>query len=81
MNSVEDLMVFEELRSSHLSSLMTFEKREFSNSLCHISDEMRHSPASGLMTLCILILAVLRGYQTPTKSKIYFVNLLLLDVL
>jgi hypothetical protein len=33
------------------------------------------------MTLCILLLAVLRGYQTPKKSKIYFVNLLLLDVL
>jgi hypothetical protein len=42
MSSVEDL------RSSPVSSLKTFDKRDFSKSLCHISDEIGHSPASGL---------------------------------
>jgi len=38
----------EELRSFPVSSLKTFDKRDFLKSLCYISDEIWHSLASGL---------------------------------
>jgi hypothetical protein len=46
---VEERFVFgEELRSSPVSSLKSFDERDFLKSLRHISDEIWHSPASGL---------------------------------
>jgi len=50
--------VLRRLLSSHVSSLMTFDKRDFSNPSASGLMTLKHSPASGLLTLSIIILVV-----------------------